>query len=74
MNKKDKEIIKKNYETIQKIGSNELGENAKRKAVDNFKGAILGGAIGIALGMATRKNLMISGLIGLVIGRLIFVK
>ena len=56
------------------LGSNELGENAKKKAVDNFKGAVLGGAIGIALGIATRKNIMISGLIGLVIGRLIFVK
>jgi hypothetical protein len=39
---------------------------------DNVKGAIIGGGIGVLIGIATRKSLVVSGIIGLVLGRFIF--
>jgi uncharacterized membrane protein (GlpM family) len=39
---------------------------------DNVKGALIGGGIGLIIGIATRKNLIVSGIIGLVLGRFIF--
>ena len=41
---------------------------------NNIKGAVLGGGLGIVLGIAMRKNLIVSGMIGLIVGRLILVK
>jgi len=74
MTKAEKENIKKNVSTINKIGSNKFGNSVKKRMENNIKGAVMGGGIGIVLGIATRKNLVISGLIGLIIGRLILVK
>ena len=35
-------------------------------------GAIIGGGIGVLISIATRKSLLVSGIIGLVLGRFIF--
>ncbi len=74
MTKAEKEKIKNNVSTINKMGSNKLGSSVKKRMENNIKGAVMGGGIGIVLGIATRKNLVISGLIGLIIGRLVLVK
>jgi|TARA_R100000908_G_scaffold56102_1_gene31434 hypothetical protein len=74
MTKAEKEKIQANVSTINKIGSNKLGSSVKKRMENNIKGAVMGGGIGIVLGIATRKNLVISGLIGLIIGRLVLVK
>ncbi len=74
MTQAETETIKSNVSTINKIGNNKLGKSVKKRMENNIKGAVLGGGIGIVLGIATRKNLVISGLIGLIIGRLILVK
>jgi hypothetical protein len=74
MTQAETEKIKSNVSTINKIGNNKLGKSVKKRMENNIKGAVLGGGIGIVLGIATRKNLVISGLIGLIIGRLILVK
>jgi hypothetical protein len=44
----------------------------KSKMEDNIKGALIGGGIGVLIGIATRKNLIVSGVIGLILGRFIF--
>ncbi len=74
MTKNEKKIVKKNINTINKIGNNKLGSSVKKRMENNMKGAILGGGLGIVLGIATRKNLIVSGMIGLIIGRLLLVK
>tara|TARA_R100001015_G_C4522997_1_gene91489 strand:+ start:179 stop:406 length:228 start_codon:yes stop_codon:yes gene_type:complete len=74
MTKDEKKIVKKNISTINKIGNNNLGSSVKKRMENNMKGAILGGGLGIILGIATRKNLIVSGMIGLIIGRLLLVK
>ena len=74
MTKNEKKIVKKNITTINKIGNNNLGSSVKKRMENNMKGAVLGGGLGIVLGIATRKNLIVSGMIGLIIGRLILVK
>ena len=74
MTKNEKKIIKENVDTINKIGNNNLASSVKRKMESNIKGALIGGGLGVVLGIATRKNLIVSGLIGLIIGRLILTR
>ncbi len=70
----EKEKVAKNISTINQIGNNDLGNSVKKRMENNIKGAVLGGGIGVVLGIAMRKNLIVSGMIGLIIGRLILVK
>tara|TARA_R110000823_G_scaffold303712_5_gene425180 strand:+ start:690 stop:917 length:228 start_codon:yes stop_codon:yes gene_type:complete len=70
----EKKIVNENISTINKIGNNNLGSSVKKRMENNIKGAMLGGGLGIVIGIATRKNLIVSGMIGLIIGRLILVK
>ena len=74
MNKEDKEELKENIGTINKIANNKLGSSVKKKMENNIKGAMIGGTVGVVVGIATRKNLILSGLIGIIIGRLILIK
>ena len=70
----EKKIVNENISTINKIGNHNLGSSVKKRMENNIKGAMLGGGLGIVIGIATRKNLIVSGMIGLIIGRLILVK
>ena len=70
MNNIDNEI-KKNYKTLQKIKKGDYGKDLKANSKNNVRGALTGGAIGVVIGLFARKNIMITGLIGLIIGRLI---
>jgi len=74
MTKTEKEKVAKNISTINQIGNNDLANSVKKRMENNIKGAVLGGGIGVVLGIAMRKNLIVSGMIGLIIGRLILVK
>jgi len=74
MTSAEEKKVTENINTINQIGNNDLGSNVKKRMENNMKGAILGGGLGIVLGIAMRKNLIVSGMIGLIIGRLILVK
>jgi len=74
MTNSEKEKVAKNISTINQIGNNDLGSSVKKRMENNIKGAVLGGGLGIVLGIAMRKNLIVSGMIGLIVGRLILVK
>ena len=74
MTTSEKETVAKNISTINQIGNNDLGNSVKKRMENNIKGAVLGGGLGIVLGIAMRKNLIVSGMIGLIVGRLILVK
>ena len=50
------------------------GKKLRAKYELNVQGATFGGVIGLAIGLATKKNLIVSVIIGLVAGRVIFKK
>lgn len=66
--------INKNIDTIKKVGNKDLANSVKSKFELNVQGATIGGLIGLGIGLATKKNLIISVIIGLIGGRVIFKK
>ena len=60
--------------TIKKIGKKQFGEELKNKTKDNMRGAIIGGGVGVILGLASRKNIYVFGIIGLIMGRILLSK
>jgi uncharacterized protein YqgC (DUF456 family) len=72
MNTSDKKILRKNAQKINSLGADSIVSEVKTKMEDNTKGALLGGGIGLLVGIAMRKNLVVSGLIGIILGRFIF--
>jgi hypothetical protein len=72
MTKKEKNIITENAQRINSLGADSIVTEVRTKMEDNIKGALIGGGIGLLIGIATRKNLIVSGIIGLVLGRFIF--
>jgi hypothetical protein len=72
MNKTDRNTISRNAQRINSLGAESIVSEVKTKMEDNTKGALLGGGIGLLIGIATRKNLIVSGLVGIILGRFIF--
>lgn len=63
--------IKENYKSLQKLREGNYGKDLRANSENNVKGALVGGGIGVVIGIFARKNIMITGIIGLIIGRLI---
>ena len=61
--------LKENATFINKIGNKNLTESTKEDMEDNLKGALIGGGVGLLIGIATKRNLLVFSLGGLVIGR-----
>tara|TARA_R100000388_G_C7213958_1_gene145122 strand:- start:523 stop:747 length:225 start_codon:yes stop_codon:yes gene_type:complete len=74
MNPQQEKILKENYKTIKKIGNENLANDVKKNSERNIKGAMIGGALGVVLGIGMKKNILISGFIGIILGRLIIKK
>lgn len=72
MTKKERNTISTNAQKINSLGADSIVTEVKTKMEDNVKGALIGGGIGLIIGIATRKNLIVSGVIGLILGRFIF--
>ena len=66
------EKLQKNIQTINDITNNNLGRKIKKRTEGNIKGALLGGAFGVVIGLANRQSPLIYGIIGLVVGRVLF--
>ncbi len=63
-------VIKENTQAIRDITDKSYASKIKKNSRNNMNGALLGGGIGILIGVASRQNFYITGLIGLIIGRL----
>jgi len=72
MNEIEQQQLNESINTINKIGNKKYANSVKTKTESNIKGSIIGGAIGLCIGLASRSNLVISSLIGLIAGRIIF--
>ena len=66
------EKLQKNIQTINDITEKKLGGKIKKRMEGNVKGALLGGAFGVVIGIANRQSPLWYGVIGLILGRLIF--
>jgi hypothetical protein len=72
MTRKEHNTLTKNAQKMSSFGADSIVSEVSTKMQDNVKGAIIGGGIGVLIGIATRKSLVVSGIIGLVLGRFIF--
>lgn len=72
MTKEERNTLTDNAQRINSLGADSIVNEVKTKMEDNVKGALIGGGIGLIIGIATRKNLIVSGIIGLILGRFIF--
>jgi len=72
MTRKERNTLTNNAQKMNSFGADSIVSEVSTKMQDNVKGAIIGGGIGVLIGIATRKSLVVSGIIGLVLGRFIF--
>lgn len=72
MTREERKTLTNNAQKMSSFGADSIVSEVSTKMQDNVKGAIIGGGIGVLIGIATRKSLVVSGIIGLVLGRFIF--
>ena len=65
-------MVDKNVKFIKEVNHYSFAENMKKRAENDIRGALIGGAVGVLIGIASRKNIYITGLIGLIAGKLLF--
>ena len=63
-----------NVNNLKVITNKNYGKNLKQKTKNNMNGALIGGFVGVIIGIASKKNFYITGLIGIVLGRLLISK
>jgi hypothetical protein len=66
----DKELLN-NVQGIKDISSKDFAKKLKKSAKTNINGALLGGFVGVLIGIASKQNFYVTGIIGLVLGRLL---
>jgi hypothetical protein len=73
MNKQQKKQIRINAQIIEKLsGKKKYANYVDSDVKNNFKGALIGGVVGVLIAVAVRKNIMVGGIIGLIGGRFLF--
>tara|TARA_R110000824_G_scaffold184468_1_gene365426 strand:+ start:325 stop:555 length:231 start_codon:yes stop_codon:yes gene_type:complete len=72
MRRKERKKIGKELGNIVDIGEKNLAKKLKKNWKNNIKGAIVGGGLGVIIAIATRKSPVILGVIGLIVGRIVF--
>ena len=63
-----------NVNNLKVITNKNYGKNLKQKTKNNMNGELIGGFVGVIIGIASKKNFYITGLIGIVLGRLLISK
>jgi len=72
MNREQRKQIRKNAHLIHKIGKRRYSNMVTSDAKSNMKGALIGGGVGVLIAIATKRNIMVGGIMGLILGRFIF--
>lgn len=73
MNQQEQKQIRKNAQLIEKLsGKKKYANYVDSDVKNNFKGALIGGVVGVLIAVAVRRNIMVGGIIGLIGGRLLF--
>ena len=71
MTREQRNQIKRNAYLIRTIGKRRYS-NMTSDTTASMKGAVIGGGVGVLIAIATKRNLMVGGIIGLVLGRFLF--
>jgi len=69
MTKSEYKKITDNSQFINAVGNGELNTNVKESMENNLKSALIGGGVGVLIAIATRRNLILYGIGGLIVGR-----
>lgn len=72
MTRSEKRLIRSNANFINKVANSDLEQNVRDEMQDNIKGALVGGAVGVLIALASRKNIFLFGIAGLIVGRILF--
>jgi len=73
MNEKQRIQLRKNARLINKLTKRRKYANmVSSDAETNMKGALIGGGVGVLIAIATKQNLVIGGILGLIVGSFIF--
>ncbi len=72
MRSKERKKIAKDLQNIKDIGEENLAKKVKKNWKNNIKGAIVGGGLGVIIAIATRKSPVVFGVVGLILGRIVF--
>lgn len=72
MNREQRKQIQRNAKMIRIIKKRRYSNFGSNDAQNNMKGALIGGAVGVLIAIATKKNIMVGGILGLIVGRLTF--
>ena len=73
MNQQQKKQFRKNAQIIEKLsGKKKYANYVDSDVKNNFKGALIGGVVGVLIAVAVRRNIMVGGIIGLIGGRFLF--
>ena len=72
MRSKERKKIAKDLQNIKDIGEKNLAKKLRKNWKNNIKGAIVGGGLGVIIAIATRKSPVVLGVIGLILGRIVF--
>lgn len=72
MTRNEKKKIKENAQFINMVASSDLETNVKKEMDENIKGALIGGGVGVLIAIASQKNLFLYGIVGLIVGRILF--
>jgi len=62
----------KDLQNIKDIGEENLAKKVKKNWKNNIKGALVGGGLGVLIAISTRKSPVVLGVIGLILGRIVF--
>ena len=68
----EKRQLRENAKIINEVASSNLDTNIKKDMYDNLKGALIGGGVGVLIAIASRKNVFLYGIVGLIAGRILF--
>lgn len=72
MNREQRKQIRRNAKLLQTIKRRRYSNLVSSDAKNTMKGALIGGAVGVLIAVATKKNIMVGGILGLIVGRLTF--
>jgi hypothetical protein len=72
MNREQRNQVRQNAKLIRKIGKRRYSNMISSDAKSTMKGALIGGGVGVLISIATKRNLMVGGILGLILGRFIF--
>lgn len=72
LTRKEKNSVKENVNFINSVASSDMGNDVKTEMNENIKGALIGGGVGVLIAIASRQNLFMYGIVGLIVGRILF--